>query len=226
MYALRQIFIAGLGGVFPGCLLLSCNLAYLPYRRGAVIGILFGSLTQFVLMLLYLMIVSGISTALGDVLLKSSVTWLAIILAILALQLMTAVGCTLMGKYFLFPASDVTTFDRAALEARILSLDTGKQSVVHDIAKAFEEAPAVPARRRSWFHVWGAIFVTLIILILWRNAVIQAFYPLWFDNRTMDALWAWDLFVSLLWPWLLLTAFGYAVLGIFDFTRPAFSKKS
>ena len=177
-------------------------------------------------MLLYLMIVSGISTALGDVLLKSSVTWLAIILAILALQLMTAVGCTLMGKYFLFPVSDVTTFDRAALEARILSLDTGKQSVVHDIAKAFEETPAVPARRRSWFHVLGAILVTLIVLLLWWNAVIQAFYPLWFDNRTMDALWAWDLFVSLFWPWLLLTAFGYAVLGIFDFTRPAFSKKS
>jgi hypothetical protein len=224
MYSLRQIFVAGLGGVFPGCLLLSCNFVYLPYRRGAVIGILFGSLTQVVLMLLYLMIFSGISTALDDVLLKLPLTQIAIILSISVLQLMTAMGCTAMGKYFLCPTSDVTTFDRSVLEARIVSIDTGKRSVVNDIVKEFKETPAVPARRRSWFHVFGAIVVTLFVLFLWIRAVILAFYPLWFDKRTMDALWAWDLFVSLFWPWLLLTGFGYAILGVFAFTRSASAK--
>ena len=226
MFSLRQIFCAGFGGVFPGCLLLACNFVLLPYRRGAVIGILFGSLTQVVMMLLYLMLFSGISTALDDVLLKENLTRAAILAAILLLQFISAFGCMQMGRYFLCPSSDVTTFDRAKLEERIRSLDTGKRSVVHDIVLEFEQNPAIPAKRLSWGHVLGAVVLNTLVLFLWINAVIYAFYPLWFDNRQMDALWAWELFVEIFWPWLVLTLFGYLLLGWFAFKRSAVSKKS
>ena len=226
MFSLRQIFCAGFGGVFPGCLLLACNFVFLPYRRGAAIGILFGSLTQVVMMLLYLMFFSGISTALDDVLLKENQTRFAILAAILLLQLISAFGCMQMGKYFLCPASDVTTFDRAALEERIRTLDQGKRSVVHDIVLEFEQNPAVPAKHQSWGYVFGAVALNVFVLFLWIRAVIHAFYPLWFDNRTMDALWAWDLFVELFWPWLVMTLFGYLILGWFAFKRAPKAKKS
>ena len=107
MFSLRQIFCAGFGGVFPGCLLLACNFVFLPYRRGAAIGILFGSLTQVVMMLLYLMFFSGISTALDDVLLKENQTRFAILAASLR-SVCAAFFCLALRQAYMISAIAIT----------------------------------------------------------------------------------------------------------------------
>ncbi len=212
MFSLRQITCAGFMGVFPGCLLLSHNFARLPYMRGALIGVMFGALMQLVMMLLYLIVFSLVCEGLDDVLIQNNTTWLAIVAGFAVIQLLSAIGCRIMGSYFLYPGQAVTSFDRDDLLVRMKKLDTGKRSVVHDLVTEFERTPKPVARKRSWLAVMLVACVNLGVLIRWVVSVVRAFDPLWFEGRAMDAAWAFDLFLDVLWPFLILLGFGYVFL--------------
>lgn len=212
MFSLRQITAAGFLGVFPGCVLLAVNFERLPYRRGALIGVAFGCLVQFVLLLLYLLTVTITSFSFADPQ-TTILSTKAVILAVIAvIQTLSAIGCWLMGSYFLYPKSAVTQYDRSELEKRLHSLDTHKRSVVHDLVLSFEANPPHKPRKQSWIHVAALGLVTLSVNVLWLYNINKAFYELWISNMQPQLSWKLDLALDLFWPFLILVAVGYAYL--------------
>lgn len=186
----------------------------MPYMRGALIGVMFGGLMQVVLLLIYLMVFAGVSTALDDVLVRHWQTWCAILACFFALQTCSAVGCRIMGSYFLCPGRDVTEFDRDALLARLNTMDTGKKSVVHDLVVLFSTKPKPVIKHKSWLWVVLAGTLTCLAMLLWVRAVLQAFDWMWFDNRPIDGMWVTDLFLQMFAPFVGLVGCGYILLWL------------
>ncbi len=142
MFTLRQIASAGLISVYAGCVTLTVNLYRIPYRRGAFVGVGFAALMHVVVAFLYILIAIQIGIFMDDPLLKQSATWGIILACILMFQVLSAIGCTIMGRYFLAPVTKKDKFDREKLYQRLKSLDSGNRSVLHDVVQILEKTPA------------------------------------------------------------------------------------
>ena len=115
MFTQRQIASAGLMSVYAGCAVLTVNLARIPYRRGAFIGIGFGALMHIVVTFIDILIALGVGMWMDDPILKQTSTWWVIGSGILVVQVLSAIGCTIMGRYFFSPATGKDTFERDKL---------------------------------------------------------------------------------------------------------------
>ena len=212
MFSLRQITAAGFLGVFPGCVLLSVNFERLPYRRGALIGVAFGCLVQFVLFLLYLLTVAITSLSFSDPQTTLLSTKTVILAVVAVIQTLSATGCRIMGSYFLYPKNDVTQYDRAELEKRLRALDPHKRSVVHDLVLSFEANPPRKPQKQSWIHVAALGLVALSVNVLWLHNIDKSFYELWVSNMQPQLSWKLALAFDLVWPFFILVTVGYAYL--------------
>jgi len=214
LFSLRQITAAGFIGVFPGCVMLSINFELLPYRRGARIGIAFASLVQLVMLLLYVAVITFTTALLDDTQLQNLSSRLIVFALILIIQLLSAVGCRMMGSYFMYPNSDVTQFNRAQLEERLQKLDNGKISVVHDLITEFKATPAPKPIPYSWIHLAALATVNASAFAAWIYALYKAFNVYWFNGGLINTAWWTTLAFDALWPLALLFLVGYAYLWL------------
>ncbi len=201
-------------GVFPGCVLLSINFELLPYKRGARIGIAFGSLVQLVMLLLYIVVILLTASLLDDMQFNNMSSRLILATLILIIQLLSAVGCRIMGAYFMYPETNVTLFDRSRLEEQLHKLDNGKVSVIHDLTSEFNKTPAPHPTPFSWIHLAALAIINSFVFFAWVYALYNAFNAYWFSDGIINSTWWTNLAFDALWPLAVLLFAGYAYLWL------------
>ncbi|MBO4350387.1 MAG: hypothetical protein J6A01_05510 [Proteobacteria bacterium] len=213
MFTLRQITCAGFFGVYSGCIPLTVNLARLPYWRGALIGVAFGALTHVMVTLIYIMIAVYVGQIMGDPILKQPTTWGIILLGCIVIQVLSAIGCRIMGGYFLSPPNKRVPFERQKLYENLKNRDTGKTSVLHDVVLKLEQKPALKDMRFS--NAWVVFFSILSVLAssLWIYHLTIACLESIFYGIPMDAAWYVDLALRCLLPLVMLVLVHLSVLG-------------
>lgn len=189
MFTQRQIMSAGLMSVYAGCAVLTVNLARLPYRRGALIGVGFGALMHIVVTLIYILIALGVGQWMEDPILRQTSTWMVILLCILVVQVLSAVGCSIMGRYFFSPATSKDTFEREKLYHHLKAKDTGKRSVLHDVVMILEKTPSPEDKRFSsgWILLLGVLSITALLYYL--NVLMTSCLNVIFFSVPADAGW-------------------------------------
>ncbi len=224
MFTLRQITCAGFFGVYSGCIPLTVNLARLPYWRGAFIGVAFGALTHIMVTLIDIMIVIYVGQLMGDPILKQSSTWWVILLCCMVIQGLSAIGCRIMGGYFLSPPHRHAPFERQKLYEELKSRDSGKTSVLHDVVLKLEQEPARKDIRFS--NAWIVLFSVLSVLgtLVWIYHLTIACLESLFYGIPMDFGWYLDLGLRCLLPLVIIILVHLSVLGVLG-TREARRKK-
>ncbi len=218
---MRQIALAGFLGVYPGCLPLTVNLARIPYKRGAVIGVFFGSLTHLMTTLLYILASVSIGNAMNDPILANPVTWVCIAVTIFVIQLLSSVGCQMMGAYFLAPHKKSDAFERQKLYERLKVKDLKdnpedgskyKRSVLHDVVLLLEQKPAVPDVRFStaWIFLFGAL--SLISILIWVHTLNTACLEVLFLGIQADFGWYLDHILCVVVPLIFLILAHFSTL--------------
>ena len=213
MFTLRQIASAGFVSVYAGCVTLTVNLYRIPYRRGAFVGVGFAALMHVVVAFLYLLIAIQIGNGLDDPLLKQKATWGIILACILGLQILSAIGCTIMGRYFLSPASGKDKFDREKLYQQLKSMDTGKRSVLHDVIQILETTPAKKDRKFSslWILLLGLLSVGA--MGYWLQILTDSSLNVLFMGVQMDIWWGLSIVAQFCIPVILLVATNLAMIA-------------
>lgn len=212
MFTLRQIASAGFVSVYAGCVTLTVNLLRIPYRRGAYIGVGFGALMHVVTFFLFVIIALMVGQNLDDPLLKSGTTWGVIGACLLVIQVLSAIGCRIMGAYFLSPRNGHETFDRQKLYNRLKPLDTGKRSVLHDVVTIMENTPEPASRKIS--SLW-IVFLGVLSLgadIYWADSLVISSLDALFFGVPMDVLWWLGIAGKFAIPLVLLVAVNLAML--------------
>lgn len=221
MFTTRQIALGGFFGVYAGCMPLTVNLARLPYKRGAVIGVFFGALTHMMTTLIYILAAISIGNAMHDRILARFETWLVIGLAVLAVQCLSSIGCTVMGKYFLSPAKKSDPFERDKLYRRLKEKDLmdnpedgsrHKTSVMHDVVLLLETRAPFPDVRYStaWIVLFG-LFSTASIFI-WISTLNRACLEILFFGILVDTGWYIELSLYIIIPFVLLILAHFSTL--------------
>lgn len=189
MFTQRQILSAGLMSVYAGCAVLTVNLARLPYRRGALIGVGFGALMHIVVTFIYILIALGVGQWMDDPILRETSTWMVISLFIVVVQVLSAIGCTIMGRYFFSPATSKDTFDREKLYHHLKERDTGKRSVLHDVVMILEKTPSPEDKKFSslWILLLGFLSITALVYCL--NVLIISCLNVIFFSIPADCGW-------------------------------------
>lgn len=213
MFTLRQITCAGFFGVYSGCIPLTVNLARLPYWRGALIGVAFGALTHVMVTLIDIMIAVYAGQILGDPILRQASTWAAILMGVLVIQVLSAIGCRIMGGYFLSPPKKQDPFERQKLYENLKTRDTGKKSVLHDVVLRLEQKKALKDIRFS--NLWIVFFSILSVLAtcLWIYTLTMTCLESLFYGIPMDGSWYADLTLRCLLPLIILVLVHLSVLG-------------
>lgn len=167
MFTLPQIAVSGFLGVYAGCIPITVNLARLPYRRGAIIGIFFGVLTHFLTVIIDIACLAIAASLFDDPTLNLSLSWIFIGTCILCLHIFSSMGCKLMAKYFMAPSHPKDPINRQNLYATLKAKDSGKRSVVHDVVTLLEREPAPHDVRFSsaWIALFG--FLSIASAIAW-----------------------------------------------------------
>ncbi|MBQ9394979.1 MAG: hypothetical protein IJU23_05620 [Proteobacteria bacterium] len=195
---MRQIALGGFLGVYSGCMPLTVNLARLPYKRGAVIGVFFGALTHLMTTLLYILAAISIGNAMGDKILHYPATWVVVGLVIFVIQCLSSIGCMIMGKYFLSPAKKSDVFNRDELYRRLKEKDLKdnpedgsrhKTSVMHDVVLLLESRKQYPDVRYStvWIIFFGILSIASICI--WISTLNRACLEVLFLGVKADAGW-------------------------------------
>ena len=211
MFTRAQIGVGGFFGVFSGCLPLTVNLARLPYWRGAIIGIFFGTLTHMLTAFIYLSIVILAFSMLNDPGLHKPESWVFIIVSAVALQCLSSLGCQIMGRYFLAPSGGAP-FQRQKLYETLKAKDTGKKSVLHDVVLRLEIQPASPDVRFSWGWIGLASTLSLCSMYIWLRMIKTACLESLFYGIPMDSGWYIGLIGQCLIPWFVLVLAQAAIL--------------
>ena len=213
MFRLRQITWAGFFGVYSGCIPLTVNLARLPYWRGAFIGVAFGALTHIMVTLIYILAAVYIGKIMDDPILKQNTTWITIIACCTVIQALSAIGCHIMGAYFLSPPHKKAPFERQKLYESLKSRDTGKTSVLHDVVLKLEQAPAPKDMRFS--NAWIILFALLSIVssYLWIYHLTIASLESFFYGIPTDFYWYMDLATRCLVPFAFLIGVHLSTLA-------------
>ena len=220
MFTLRQITCAGFFGVYSGCVPLTVNLARLPYWRGAIIGVAFGALTHVMVTLLDIFIATQVGLIMDDPILKQAQTWVVICLCIGVIQALSAIGCRIMGSYFLSPAQKKDPFDRKALYENLKKRDTGKKSVLHDVVLQLEQIE--PPADLRFSNGWIVLFSCLSILssFLWVYRLTIACLESLFYGIPTDAHWYMDLTLQSMIPFAVLVVAHLATLAYLGTQTP------
>ena len=213
MFTLRQITCAGFFGVYSGCVPLTVNLARLPYWRGAFIGVAFGALTHLMVMFIHIAIAVYVGLYMDDPILKRGTTWAVIAAAVFAVQVLSAVGCRIMGAYFLSPPRARDAFDRQKLYEMLKNRDDGKKSVLHDVVLLLENKPGLPDLRFS--NAWIVLVSALSVLCtaLWIRSLTIACLEALFYGLDLDLAWYTDLAAVCLVPFAVIVIVHLAVLA-------------
>ena len=189
MLSQRQIAAAGFMGVYAGCVALTVNLYRLPYRRGAFVGVFFGATIHLMLALFYIWIALTIGAFMGDPLLKTKAVWCVIAAVYLVCQVLSAIGTTIMGRYFDAPRTRKQAFDRHALYAKLKARDNDKTSVLHDVVQRIENTPEPALLRFSngWIVLWSLMSVA--VHYYWYIAIFRACVDAVYFGVSVDASW-------------------------------------
>ena len=189
MFTQRQIAVAGFISVYAGCAVLTINLAGIPYRRGAWIGVAFGALMHVVVTFLYIIIALTVGAWMDDPILKQTATWLITAFFVFLIQILSAAGCTVMGRYFFAPVSRHDTFDRDKLYQYLKSKDTGKRSVLHDVVTIIEKTKTPPVRHFSswWIVLLGVL--SILAFAYWIYTLTLSCLNVIFLGVSVDAMW-------------------------------------
>lgn len=199
--------------MYAGCLPLTVNLARLPYKRGAVIGVFFGALTHMMTTLLYILIAISVGNAMGDKILRRPETWGVIALVYLVIQCLSSIGCMIMGKYFLSPDKKSDPFERDVLYRRLKAQDLKdnpedgskhKTSVMHDVVLLLETRRPYPDVRFStaWIILFGAL--SLASVYIWISTLNRACLEILFLGIKADAGWYCELALYIFVPFFIL----------------------
>lgn len=215
MFTQRQIALGGFLGVYAGCMALTANFMRLGYRRGAFVGVGFGTLTHLLVAWVYFALSAYISQWQDDVLWRewTTVAWMAG--CALIIQGLSSAGCVLMGRYFMAPARSGDAFDRAGLLARLKSRDTGKRSVVHDVVQILERDAGLPARRFSTGWIVGFGVLSAMAHAAWLALLTQASLEVIFWGIEMDARWVGRLALRFAVPFAVLVLAQLSALAVF-----------
>ena len=189
MFTQRQIAVAGFISVYAGCAVLTINLARIPYRRGAYIGVAFGALMHIVVTFLYIIIALTVGAWMDDPILKQNSTWLVTAFFAFVIQILSAVGCTIMGRYFLAPASRHDTFDRNKLYQMLKQKDTGKRSVLHDVVTIIEKTETPQVRHFSSFWIVLLGILSIMAIVYWLYTLTISCLNVIFLGVTVNAEW-------------------------------------
>lgn len=214
MFSLRQISVAGLLGVYAGCLTLTVNLRRLPYTRGAYVGVFFGSLTHMLAAWVDLCLALSFADWFNDPTLSHTLSRVAVVAACVLVQIMSAVGCTIMGAYFMAPSTRREPFQREKLLEKLSKRDTGKRSVVHDVVQCLTQTPPLPDVRFS--HAWIALAAvcSAASMALWLFLLYRAIIDCLFFGIPQNGDWYLMLSAQFMGVWLLLILVHLSVLWI------------
>ena len=213
MFTLRQIASAGFVSVYAGCVTLTVNLYRIPYRRGAFVGVCFGALMHVVVAFLYIFIALQIGNGMHDPLLKREATWGFILVSIFILQMLSAIGCTIMGNYFLSPHAHKDKFDRDKLYERLKSRDTGKRSVLHDVVQILENTPAKKDIRFSSFWIVLLGILSIGAIWYWLKILFSSSIDALFLGVKMDFWWGLTLAGHFFIPIIILVITNLAMIA-------------
>ena len=222
MFTMRQIALGGFLGVYAGCLPLTVNLARLPYWRGALVGVFFGALTHLMTTLIYVLVAIVAGNILDDPILRHRETWIAIGASIFVIQILSSVGCQIMGGYFLSPRRRRDPFEREKLYDRLKARDLKDnppdakkihKSVVHDVVCLLETRPASADKRFSWF--WIIIFgiLSVVSILIWVHVLTVSCLDAIFFGVPVDAAWYLGIALKCLGPLAVLILVHLSVLG-------------
>lgn len=214
MFSQRQIALGGFLSIYAGCAALSVNFLRMRYRRGAYVGLFFGSLMQLFVAMADFWIIAAVAGILDDPQLLRWESRCVCAGAALCVQLLCAAGCAVMARYFLAPKTGRDTFSRDALLFRLEKIDTGKRSVVHDIVGILRSNPAVLTRHISTFWLILLSFFAACAFAAWLKILTDACLSVIFFGVPVDAEWYAGVAGLFLIPLLLLILVEFSVFYI------------
>ena len=163
--------------------------------------------------LIYILAAVHIGQIMDDPILRQTSTWITIIACCSVIQILSAIGCRIMGSYFLSPARKQDPFERQKLYESLKSRDTGKTSVLHDVVLKLEQKPAPKDMRFS--HAWILLFALLSIIssYLWIYHLTIACLESLFYGIPTDFYWYADLAMRCLVPFAILIGVHLSTLA-------------
>ena len=162
---------------------------------------------------LYIFLAIQMGQWMEDPLLKQDATRGFIIACIFILQGLSAVGCTIMGKYFLSPPTRKDKFDREKLYQLLKSQDTGKRSVLHDVVQILESTPAPKDVRFSswWLLLLG--FLSVTAHAYWLKVLTDSSIDSLFLGVQQDLWWGLSLAAHFCLPVIILILTNLAMIA-------------